>query len=117
VAYWQRTFNAMESGMDSWDYAWLFSCWRCGGLLIRPNVNLVLNIGLGPDATHTLQPDYPAGRAVAAIPMPLHQPPQLEENPAQEDLLKWVNFSGMLMRQLHTAAQRIGAQCAARTAG
>ena len=117
MAYWQRTFNAMESGMDSWDYAWLFSRWRCGGLLIRPNVNLAQNIGYGPDATHTLEQDHPAGRAVAAIPMPLHQPPQLEENPAQEDLLKWVNFSGMLMRQLHTAAQRIGAQCAARTAG
>ena len=117
VAYWQRTFNAMESGLDAWDYAWLFACWRCDGLWIRPNVNLVQNIGFGPDATHTLQPDHPAGRAVAAMPLPLRHPQQLDVNPAQEALLEWVNFSGILKRQLHTAAQRIGAQRAARTAG
>ena len=117
VAYWQHNFNAMESGLDAWDVAWLFSCWRCDGLWIRPNVNLIQNIGFGPDATHTLEQNHPAGRAAAAMPLPLRHPEQLEVNPAQDALVEWVNFSGRLKRQLHTAAQRIGAQRAVRTAG
>ena len=116
VAYWQQNFNAMESGLDAWDVAWLFACWRQEGVWIRPNMNLVQNIGFGPDATHTLETNHPAGRAASAMPIPLHHPQNLEADPAQDALLEWVNFSGMLKRQLHTAAQRINEKRAARPA-
>ena len=106
VAYWQQNFNAMESGLDTWDLAWLFACWRQEGVWLRPNVNLVQNIGFGPDATHTLETFHPAGRTASAMPLPLNHPETLAVDPRQDDLLEWVNFSGMLKRQLLAAAQR-----------
>lgn len=116
VAYWQQNFNAMESGLDTWDVAWLFACWRQEGVWLRPNVNLVQNIGFGADGTHTLETNHPAGRTASAMPLPLRHPENLEADPAQDALLEWVNFSGMLKRQLHTAAQRISEKRAARPA-
>ena len=116
VAYWQQNFNAMESGLDTWDLAWLFACWRQEGVWLRPNVNLVQNIGFGPDATHTLETFHPAGRAASAMPLPLHHPEDLKADPNQYALLEWVTFSGMLKRQLHTAVQRISEKRAARPA-
>jgi hypothetical protein len=116
VAYWHRRFDAMTSGLDAWDYAWLFSCWRWHGLSIRPNVNLVENIGFGPDATHTLEIDHPAGRPASAMRFPLHHPAHLKAEPWREELLEWVNFSGVSQRRLQEAARRIQARrCPAST--
>jgi hypothetical protein len=53
VRYWEAHFDRLYRGqIDTWDYQWLFACWRRGGLSILPNENLVTNIGVGPDATH-----------------------------------------------------------------
>ena len=37
----------------TWDYQWFYACWRNNGLSAISAVNLVSNIGIGPDATHT----------------------------------------------------------------
>lgn len=37
----------------TWDYQWIYSCWKMNGLSIIPANNLVSNIGIGPDSTHT----------------------------------------------------------------
>ena len=37
----------------SWDYQWNYSCWSNDGLSIVPRVNLVSNLGIGPDASNT----------------------------------------------------------------
>jgi hypothetical protein len=37
----------------TWDYQWVYSCWKMNGLSIIPANNLVSNIGIGPDSTHT----------------------------------------------------------------
>jgi hypothetical protein len=51
--YWTDIFDHVHRGeIDTWDYQWLFTCWRHGGLSIQPNENLVTNIGAGQDATH-----------------------------------------------------------------
>jgi hypothetical protein len=53
VQYWESIFDRLCRGeIDTWDYQWLFACWQHGGLSILPNVNLITNIGVGPDATH-----------------------------------------------------------------
>lgn len=53
-AYWERIFDKMyRNEIDSWAYTWTASAWYHGGLTATPNVNLVSNIGFGPDATHT----------------------------------------------------------------
>jgi hypothetical protein len=56
--YWQDVFQkAYENNSRTfWDYQWLFSRWVQNGLGIIPSVNLISNIGFGPDATHTFDP-------------------------------------------------------------
>ena len=66
--YWGSIFDlAVRGEIDSWAYPWTFSCWVQHGLSVLPSVNLVSNIGIGPEATHTKnhsgivdsQPAYP----------------------------------------------------------
>jgi hypothetical protein len=53
IGYWTDIFSKLyRREIDTWDYQWLFACWRQNGLSILPNENLVTNIGAGPDATH-----------------------------------------------------------------
>jgi hypothetical protein len=53
ATFWESVFDKLyRRQMDTWDYQWLFACWRGGGLAIHPNQNLVTNIGAGPDALH-----------------------------------------------------------------
>jgi len=64
----KRAFNHFEKYFndfseteraDVWDYQWLFARWNPGACSIVPAVNLIENIGFGPDATHTVTPDHP----------------------------------------------------------
>src|SRR5262249_7580741 len=43
----------------AWDYQWQLTRWSRSGLTVVPRVNLVTNIGYGPDATHTVNTDDP----------------------------------------------------------
>lgn len=67
--YWAEIFDRMyRAEMDTWDYPWTASVWYHGGLTATPNVNLVSNVGFGPDSTHTASADSPlAGMATSAI--------------------------------------------------
>lgn len=52
---WADIFDRVKRGeIDTWDYQWTACVWYHGGLTVTPNVNLVSNIGFGPDATHTV---------------------------------------------------------------
>lgn len=52
--YWANIFSKVSRGeFNSWAYPWTASVWYHGGLTVTPNVNLVTNIGFGPDGTHT----------------------------------------------------------------
>ena len=37
----------------TWDYQWVYSCWKNNALSIIPRENLVSNLGIGPDASNT----------------------------------------------------------------
>ncbi len=63
-AYWVDIFDRIYlKKIDSWAYPWMTCLWYHGGLTATPRVNLVTNIGVGPDSTHTLadedQPGVP----------------------------------------------------------
>ena len=53
--YWSRIWQRLvdEGKPDSWAYRWTFACLANGGLTALPNRNLVSNVGVGEDATHT----------------------------------------------------------------
>lgn len=74
--YWRGIFDmAHAEKIDSWGYAWTYSCWIQNGLAILPAQNLVTNIGFGPDATHTRNAtSETANRPVAAAEFPLRHP-------------------------------------------
>jgi cephalosporin hydroxylase len=83
--YWQDIFNAMYFGqIDTWDYQWVYSCWRRGGLSVVPSNNLTRNIGFGADATHTIM-NEPAC-VLEAIPQELSFPLLHPEN-IQRDMV------------------------------
>ena len=60
----------------TWDYQWTFNCWYNDGLAVTPKYNLVSNIGIGPDATHTtnknLIPAFP--KIIEEMTFPLIHP-------------------------------------------
>lgn len=69
--YWKRVLsNVLENRMNDscWDFQFMYLQWKLGGLTLTPNVNLVSNIGDGPDATHTNWDNNPnLNRVVAPL--------------------------------------------------
>lgn len=54
TSYWTDALNTVyENKINTWDYQWLYACWRNGGRVILPKINLTDNLGYGVDATHT----------------------------------------------------------------
>jgi hypothetical protein len=54
--YWTDIYDrSYRAELNAWDYQWNFACWVQGGVSIVPEVNLVENIGFGPDATNTVE--------------------------------------------------------------
>lgn len=53
--YWESIFQyaVYEGKVDTWDWQWFYSMWVNSGLCVTPAHNLVRNIGLDADATHT----------------------------------------------------------------
>jgi len=45
--------HCMNQDPWAWSYAWTYTCWANNALSIVPKVNMVSNIGFGPDATNT----------------------------------------------------------------
>ena len=92
---WTNTFDRVYRGeIDTWDYQWTACVWYYGGLTATPNVNLVTNIGFGPDATHTVTNNDQAGLPVFPLGRLTH-PQKIEAN-AHAD--RWVfdhNFGGL----------------------
>jgi hypothetical protein len=75
ASYWGRLFQRVADGeIDTWDYQWVFACWRNNALTILPNVNLVSNIGFGPAATHTTRDSQFANMETETMQFPLRHP-------------------------------------------
>lgn len=79
IAFWSARFEEMHSktGPQPWDYQWFYTNLVHNSLCITPAVNLVTNIGFGPDATHTFDPDSPLVLPSHSLDWPLRHPPSL----------------------------------------
>jgi hypothetical protein len=75
--YRMRKFNQVHDGsLDTWDYQWDFARFVNSGLSIAPQKNLVKNIGLGVDATHTVSANTKNSELHASdLDFPLKHPP------------------------------------------
>ena len=45
--------ESLKRGLDTWDYQWQIVVLNHRGLAVVPSVNLITNLGVGSDATHT----------------------------------------------------------------
>jgi hypothetical protein len=74
--YWLAIYDYVMSGkLDTWDFQWQFSMWAKGGIAITPQVNMVTNLGFGPDATHGNDPNSWMAKLIALpIKFPIVHP-------------------------------------------
>lgn len=113
-AYWTEVLDRTHAGeVDTWDYQWMFSCWANSGLAIRPVVNLVSNLGFGPDATHTFDPDSAEGnRPTQSVALPLRHPPRVARDVIADQQTQIGQFSGAprwrLYRRIRNKLTRMG---------
>ena len=77
VVFWDKLFQRTYTGnINTWDLITVYSFWLQGGLTITPQVNLVTNIGVGEQATHTDKHSL-GGAYTKEIKFPLNHPPYI----------------------------------------
>lgn len=97
--YWAFVLNDNRQSQTTWDSAWLWSIWEQGGLCIHPKVNLIENVGFGPEATHTRDTArHFANLLRTPIEFPLQHPVQVERNCDSDALVEELAFSGSVRR-------------------
>jgi hypothetical protein len=73
--YWKNSFQWVYDGkLDTWDCSWTFAAITHGMLQVVPNVNLISNIGFGPEATHTHVVGIHANMPIQPIVFPIKHP-------------------------------------------
>lgn len=78
--FWKTSFDNKYRGYhDNWDAKWYYTMFSNNGLGIVPNVNLITNIGFGPDASVTVNMDDRLILPVTPITFPLRHPNNITE--------------------------------------
>jgi hypothetical protein len=92
TALFDRVF---AGGIDTWDYQVSYMLWTTSRLAIVPRVNLIENIGFGPQATHTTNSNNPlaimAKMHAERLTYPLRSPFRLLPNRAYQEYVE--NFA------------------------
>lgn len=91
AASWGRMFDlAHRRELGTWDYQWMFACWRQDGLSIQPAVSMVTNLGYGEGATHTISSCHDPRAEVTATPMqfPLRHPAMFAQSPKADRIYR-----------------------------
>lgn len=58
--YWEYLFESTKAEkIDTWDYQWVYTCLKKKHYCIRPNLNLINNIGFTENSNHTSQAPHP----------------------------------------------------------
>lgn len=98
-ATWRRAWRHYDFALipeadrhDVWDGQWLLSVEKQKGVAILPNVNLVTNIGYGPDATHTRTPVRAAFLEAHEITFPLRHPKTISIDRQADELTYYANI-------------------------
>ena len=92
---WSGFLDRVQRGeIDTWDYQWTACAWYHGGLTATPNVNLVTNIGFGPDATHTISSGDEVGLPIFPLGSLTH-PKQVKQDLAADRHVFNHHFGGL----------------------
>ena len=83
--YWENIFDkTFKNKIDTWDYQILLSMWMNNRVAAITNSNLIENIGLGPNATHTLYPTIKKGMKIFDIKKEIKHPRKICVNESVE---------------------------------
>ncbi len=106
--HWSKVFQkTFEGQIDTWDFAFVLSCWLQNGWSIHPGVNLVSNIGFHPEATHTKDNSSPfAALPVESIGFPLQHPRFLLRNIAADNFATKKAFNETLSMQIRAKIRK-----------
>jgi hypothetical protein len=75
--YCQMMNDTYTGNLVAWGLAWMYAAWKRRALTILPAVNLISNIGFGPDATHTRKVDPFAALPTCPMEFPLVHPEEV----------------------------------------
>lgn len=98
-ASWRRAWQGFDLSLLRagshpfvWDGEWLLAVRNHKGVAALPNVNLVQNIGFGPDATHTTGLERYAYLPAEEIEFPLKHPKGITIDQGADTLTYYANF-------------------------
>lgn len=108
--YWRASFQLVFDGkLDTWDCSWTFAALVNGLLQVVPNVNLISNIGFGPDATHTHVEGAHANMPTSPIDFPLKHPDfVLQDTDADRFIARDQIAPSFARRQWRRIVRRLG---------
>ncbi len=107
-AYWRKIFDDTWRGkIDTWDYQWIFSCWRRGSINIIPAENLVENLGFGDDATHTTHSESSFLQKPGELSFPLVHPVKIEASREADHLISKLRYGISLYSEIVSKLRRI----------
>jgi hypothetical protein len=78
--YSKMMADTYTGNLVAWGLAWMYAAWKRRAVSICPSVNLISNIGFGPDATHTRKVDPFANLPTQPMPFPLVHPKTVAAN-------------------------------------
>jgi len=108
VISWTYILQAMyEKRIDTWDYPWTFACWLQSGMSIIPNVNLVCNIGYGPDALNFKKKSKFNDMPTEVIEFPLKHPPFVIRNTKADKFTQNMLFKMSWSQQFKEKVKKI----------
>lgn len=94
--FFQYVFEKMYKGDEKtnrknvWDFQWQFACKINSLLVIVPNQNLVINLGIGNEATNTISTQSPAtGLTLEEMSFPLHHPEYMMTDIRRDQHVFW----------------------------
>jgi len=108
VAYWRNIFDRTYNNLiDTWDYQWFFTNLVEGRLSITPHVNLISNIGVGVDATHTKDDCIVLNIPTKLISFPLTHPLGVFQNSQDDKRVDQIFFHTSFLIRFRNKALRI----------
>ena len=85
----RKAQSAHDNTKRTWARAWHYHVAKSNGLVAVPSRNLVVNVGFGPDATHTTSENHRLRHLeTQALNRPLVDPPVLESSAEYDRLLE-----------------------------
>lgn len=98
--FWTLWFEMCHDGrLNTWDLAWVFSCWQRGALAICPDRNMVTNIGFDGTGTHTGAGSRFADLARADMDFPMQHPTDVAPDAAADRWTQRECFAGSPRRK------------------